>query len=121
MGMRQAPVHWRFARTGARLATVPAHATANSWALLAELAAAGLGVARLPDYLATPAIARGEVVAVLEDYRPPPEQLFAVYPRARHVPARIAGFIDVLRAFFDVWPGCLVTGHAVGRGDRRAR
>lgn len=92
---------------------MPVHAAANSWSVLSELAAAGLGLARVPEYLAAPAIARGELVAVLAPFQPPPEQLFAVYARTRQTPARVAGFVQALRAFLAHWPGCLYRSNGV--------
>ena len=60
----------------------------------------------MPESRAGPAIARGDVVAVLEPFAPPPEQLFSVYARTRHTPVRVAGFVEALRAFLAHWPGC---------------
>ena len=111
MGARHTANVWRFVK-GAKTSTiVHRHATANSWALLRDLAIAGCGIARLPDYLAAPAIAEGKVEAVLDDFSPRPEQLFAVYAKSRQVPLRTTGFVEMLRQFLDVWPGCLTKEH----------
>jgi len=107
MGTRQAPTTWRFVRGATRLSTVHRQATANSWVLLRDLAVAGCGIARLPDYLVLPALAEGTLVSVLEHFRPPPEQLYAVYVRSPHIPVRLSAFIAALKAHLDVWPGCL--------------
>jgi DNA-binding transcriptional LysR family regulator len=107
MGTRREATTWRFTRGAAELALVHRHATANSWALVRDLAVAGCGIGCLPDYLAAPAISEGKVVEVLAGYAMPTEQMYAVYPRGRHVPARVNGFVAALRAFLEVWPGCL--------------
>jgi DNA-binding transcriptional LysR family regulator len=104
MGARGEATTWRFSRASP---VVHRHATANSLALLRDLAVAGCGIARLPDFLAAPAISRGEVEAVLDAHAPAAEQMYAVYPRGRHLPARVSGFVAALRSFLEVWPGCL--------------
>jgi DNA-binding transcriptional LysR family regulator len=107
MGTRREATTWRFVRGAARLAIVHRHVTANSWALVRDLAVAGCGIARLPDYLAAPAISEGRVEPVLDNYCPSAEQLYAVYARSRHVPARLSCFVAALKQFLEVWPGCL--------------
>ncbi|MCY1060095.1 LysR family transcriptional regulator [Nannocystis sp. SCPEA4] len=107
MGTRREATTWRFVRGASRPAIVHRHATANSWPLIRDLAAAGCGIARLPEYLAAPAISEGRVVPVLDDYCPAVEQMYAVYARGRHVPARLSSFVAALQRFLAVWPGCL--------------
>lgn len=107
MGTRREPTTWRLVRGAAQQSIVHRHATANSWALVRDLAVAGCGIARLPDYLAAPAISEGKVEPVLDGYCVSVEQLYAVYARSRHVPARLSGFVAALKEFLDVWPGCL--------------
>ncbi|AUX42298.1 LysR family transcriptional regulator [Sorangium cellulosum] len=122
MGTRREAATWRFTRGGATLSIVHRHVTANSWGLLRDLAVAGCGIGCLPDYLAAPAISEGKVEEVLAAYVMPAEQMYAVYPRGRHVPARVSSFVAALRGFLEVWPGCLPkppprAGHT-GRRDR---
>ncbi|WAS96692.1 LysR family transcriptional regulator [Nannocystis punicea] len=107
MGTRREATTWRFVRGSARPAVVHRHATANSWPLIRDLAVAGCGIARLPDYLAAPAVSEGRLVSVLDDYCPAVEQMYAVYARSRHVPARLSSFVAALQRFLAVWPGCL--------------
>lgn len=107
MGTRDEPTTWRFVRGSTRLSIVHRHATANNWALLRDLAIAGRGIARLPDYLGAPAVAAGELEALLDAFCPPPEQMYAVYPRSRYLPVRISAFVAALKSHLDVWPGCL--------------
>lgn len=51
--------------------------------MLAEFAAAGHGVAQLPDFLVQPYIDRGELVTILADYQLPPIPVSLVYPANR--------------------------------------
>jgi DNA-binding transcriptional LysR family regulator len=107
MGTRQAPTTWRFVRGSTRQTLVHRHVSANTWSIVRDLAVAGSGIARLPSYMGAPAVAEGTLVTVLEAFAPPPEQLYAVYVRSPHVPLRIQSFVAALKAFLDVWPGCL--------------
>ena len=49
---------------------------------------------RLPRLMADPHLARGELVAMLEDWQFDPTSLFVAYPPNRHVSARLRVFID---------------------------
>ncbi|WP_255448321.1 LysR family transcriptional regulator [Telmatospirillum sp. J64-1] len=65
----------------------------------AELAAviAGLGIAMMPTFLAGPAIKRGEVVTVLDDYEIPEVGLYIVRPPpAEPVPNKVRLLTDIL-------------------------
>jgi DNA-binding transcriptional LysR family regulator len=77
----------------------------------AEMAAvvAGLGIALMPAFLAGPAILRGEVVRLLEDYRVPEGGLYIVRPPpAEPVPNKIKALTAILLERFggDDWDGC---------------
>lgn len=56
---------------------------------MVEAAIAGLGLAQVPDYMATAAQARGALVEVLPGLRPAPMPISVVYPSARLVPPRV--------------------------------
>lgn len=103
-GPPRAQTRWRLGRHS----VVHRHATANSGSVCRDLAAAGCGIAKLPDYLGAPALAEGTLVEVLARFAPPPEQLFALYPRSPFVPARVRAFVTALQAHLEVWPGCLL-------------
>ncbi|WP_394850337.1 LysR substrate-binding domain-containing protein [Pendulispora brunnea] len=115
MGVRRTPTVWRLAKAKTFPTIVHRHHTANSWQLVCDLAIAGHGIARLPEYLSIVAMADGSLEEILEAFCPPPEQLFAVYARSRPVPLRITGFLDALKLFFDAWPGCAVRGQGSSR------
>ncbi len=63
---------------------------------LVEAAAAGLGLAQVPEVMLTDALAAGRVVEVLADFRPPPMPISVVYPSTRMVPPRVRVFIEAL-------------------------
>lgn len=55
---------------------------------------AGLGVVWLPDFMARPHEACGELVPVFEDWALDPMPLYVAYPPNRHVSAKVRVFID---------------------------
>ncbi|MFU0505449.1 LysR family transcriptional regulator [Pseudaminobacter sp. NGMCC 1.201702] len=63
-------------------------------------ALAGLGYAVLPDFIAAPAIERGELVPVLDNRIVPGGGIFAVYPHRRYLPAKVRVFVDFLVQWF---------------------
>lgn len=68
----------------------------------AHLAAglAGLGIIQTFTYAAGPAIRNGDLVEILEQWRPAPYPFHVVYPNNRHVPHRLRVFIDWLMEYF---------------------
>lgn len=60
------------------------------------LAVAGQGIVLQPGFLVGDDIASGELVSVLEGYEPLRRTVFAIYPSARFVPAKVRAFTDVI-------------------------
>ena len=61
-------------------------------------AAMGLGLAQVPDYMASDELARGSVVEVMTSLRPAPMPVSAVMPSSRLVPPRVrVGATKLLR------------------------
>lgn len=60
----------------------------------------GLGVACMPDFVATAALARGSVVPLLESFAPDAQPISVLYPPGRHVPLKMRVLIDELAARF---------------------
>ncbi|SRR6266540_1022819 len=91
------PATWPLRRRG-RVVAVPVHTrtTANTQAMLHALAVAGLGIARLPEHLGAAAVRSGALRTFLDDAAPPANQLHAVYPSARHLPAKVRGLLALL-------------------------
>ncbi|HVY65480.1 MAG TPA: LysR family transcriptional regulator [Gammaproteobacteria bacterium] len=59
-------------------------------------AVAGLGVAQVPDYMASDALERGQLVEVMPARRPPPIPVSIVYLHSRGMTPRLRALIDVL-------------------------
>jgi DNA-binding transcriptional LysR family regulator len=65
---------------------------------------AGLGILWLPDYMAKPHLARGELVPLFDGWQLDPMPLYVAFPPNRHVSAKLRVFID--------WVAELMAQHA---------
>ncbi|MES2999649.1 MAG: LysR family transcriptional regulator [Pseudomonadota bacterium] len=77
---------------------------ANNSEALRDAAAAGLGIALLPDFSAQSALQSGKLVQVLPDWEPVEsfgEYLYAVRPYAAHVPRAVAAFVEFLKQQYE--------------------
>jgi DNA-binding transcriptional LysR family regulator len=73
--------------------------TVNDPAVLHSAAAAGLGIALLPEFLCRQGLATGRLKAVLPEWSPPPAaSLYAVYPAMLEGDPRVKQFVDFLAA-----------------------
>jgi DNA-binding transcriptional LysR family regulator len=91
----QGDARWPFVTpAGAELA-VPVRATLKSNNLSALLAAcrAGMGLAVLPWYVANTSHADGSIVQLLADHALPSQEVHAVFPSPKLVPAKVTAFI----------------------------
>ncbi|WP_051216288.1 LysR family transcriptional regulator [Ferrimonas futtsuensis] len=70
----------------------------NQGPVLGQLAAAGLGIAQLPDFMVKDAINRGELVPILEEFSLPRIQVSLVYPASKLTDPTLRAFIDHLLA-----------------------
>ncbi|KAF1046290.1 LysR family transcriptional regulator [Xylophilus sp.] len=76
---------------------------ANNSEVLRDMAAAGLGIALMPDFSAQSGLAAGRLVEVLADWKPVDsfgEQLYAIRPYASHVPRAVGAFVAFMRQSF---------------------
>ncbi|WP_264756639.1 LysR substrate-binding domain-containing protein, partial [Klebsiella pneumoniae] len=55
---------------------------------------AGLGIIQIYRFMAQPHLERCELVSLLHDWQPPPEQMYVVYPSNRHLSGKLRAFID---------------------------
>lgn len=69
---------------------------ANNGDILQRAAMAGRGILMQPDFIARPAMARGDLVPVLPDWDAGPLAIQAVYTQRSHLSARIRTFLDFL-------------------------
>lgn len=60
-----------------------------------------LGIAILPNYVASPSLKSGAIVRVLEDYSLPQQELHAVFPSPKLVPQKVAAFVHFLIPRFE--------------------
>jgi DNA-binding transcriptional LysR family regulator len=95
---RRAEPIWPF-RRGSNNFVLPVRGNieANNGETLSELAAAGVGIARVGRFSVAAQIERGELVALLEDYNPGDVELIhALFVGGPNVPARVRVFVDFL-------------------------
>lgn len=68
----------------------------NNGDVLKDAAIHGQGIALLPTFIVGDALQAGELRTVLADYAPPEVTLCALYPRHRHLSAKVKLFVDLL-------------------------
>jgi DNA-binding transcriptional LysR family regulator len=95
------PTTWTFQVKSKPLSiAVRPRASANSFVVLRDLAAANRGIARLPEYIAAPAVDAGLLRSVLDAFLPPPMPWHAVYPSARYLSPKLRAFIELLEEHY---------------------
>jgi DNA-binding transcriptional LysR family regulator len=99
----QGDARWHFTSADGKSLSVPVRGPLRSNNLSALLMAAreGMGVATLPWYVAHESVQRGAVQTVLAGWSLPAQEIHAVYPSPRLVPAKVTGFIEWLQGQFD--------------------
>lgn len=95
----QGDARWPFTGPDGEALSMPVRGALRSNNLSALLAAAreGFGIAALPRYVAEASLRSGAVVCVLEDWTLPAQEIHAVYPSPRLVPAKVTRFIEWLQ------------------------
>lgn len=90
------PQEWHFnaLETGAVL--VDGNLQTNNGVALYDAVIDGLGIARLPDYVACDAIRDGKLVPLFADAAGWGRSIKALYPRSPHVPMKVAVFLDFI-------------------------
>lgn len=95
---RRAEPTWPF-RDGTREFSLPVRGNieANNGETLGQLAAAGVGIARVGAFSIADEIASGALVPILEEYNPGDvEAIHAVFAGGANTPARVRVFVDFL-------------------------
>jgi DNA-binding transcriptional LysR family regulator len=69
---------------------------------------ADLGIAASPVWWIQEDLKAGEVQEILRDFAPPPVEINAVYPSARHVSAKVRAFTEFLKTEFEKIPALRV-------------
>ena len=102
----QGDARWHFMQAQSGAVSVPVKGPLRSNNLSALLAAArgGMGIAALTVYVAHESIRSGSLVPLLGAWALPSQQIHAVYPSPRMVPAKVTDFIGWLQSQFgSVW------------------
>lgn len=97
---RRAEPVWPFRRDGQDFAlSVRGTIEANNGETLGQLAAAGVGIARVGTFSVAQELANGGLVPILEAFNPGDvEQIHAVFVGGSNMPARVRAFVDFLAA-----------------------
>lgn len=92
----QGDARWMFTGSDGRMHPTAVRGPLRSNNLSALLAAArgGMGVAALPWYVAHESVKAGAVEPVLAEWKLPSQEIHAVYPSPRHLPAKVSGFVE---------------------------
>lgn len=111
---------WVFAHDGQRVAWTPDGRLAfNSMEACVEAAMLGLGVTQVLSTFAQRAVRDGALVPLLLDCAVEGPALYLAHPPHRHVPARLAAFIELARSAFADVERPLDGVTAAPRGARR--
>lgn len=89
---------WRFTASNSRTATVSLTASMNSHdgEFLIKAAEHGLGVIRVPDFIAQTSLDNGHLVQILQPYVLKPHGIYVMYPSSRYLPQQARTLMDYL-------------------------
>lgn len=73
----------------------------NDGELLYRWVKQGLGVGWRSLWEIQPALTRGQLITVLDEFAAPDYDIRAVYPHQRYLPAKVRHFIDYIRAIYN--------------------
>lgn len=92
----QGDERWQFTGAGGRQlsVSVSGRLRSNNLSMLLEATTHGFGISALPRYVAHQSLREGRVQAVLEDWQLPQQEMHAVFPSPRLVPAKVRLFIS---------------------------
>jgi DNA-binding transcriptional LysR family regulator len=98
-GYSQTGNHWTFYRGAESLrVAVSGPICANNGSVLADAAAAGIGIALLPVFLIEPMLQSGRLRPILTDWSAPEIAVHALYPATKQLPLKVRAMIDFLAA-----------------------
>ena len=82
--------YWRFQEGGqSRNVRVHGNLRCNSGQVLVDAALKGLGLVQLPDYYVQDLLRDGGLLALLPQYQPDEEGVWALYPHNRHLSPKV--------------------------------
>ncbi len=93
---------WQFEDNAGQMvnARIGGPINANNGMLLAEIAAAGGGIALAPCFILQPLIDAGRLQRVLPDWNTPRLPIHAVYPTRRHLSVKVQAMANFLKDWF---------------------
>ena len=90
-------VHWQSTKANQiQRYKIQSKVVSNNGMALLEMAKAGLGISNSPGFFVKDALASGELVEILSEYKQKPLDIYVVYPNRRHLPAKVRAFIEFL-------------------------
>lgn len=90
-------VHWQSTKANQiQRYKIQSKVISNNGMALLEMTKAGLGISNAPDFFVKDALASGELVEILSEYKQKPLDIYVVYPNRRHLPAKVRAFIEFL-------------------------
>ena len=98
-----------FSKDGPQSVLAEGNLRLNHYPLIRNATVQGLGVARLPRYVAMPEIRAGRLETALDDYRSPQRPIYLVYAYQGNLPIKNRLLIDFIRNWFTERPDLLET------------
>ena len=90
-------VHWQSTKANQiQRYKIQSKVVSNNGMALLEMTKAGLGISNAPNFFVKEALASGELVEILSEYKQKPLDIYVVYPNRRHLPAKVRAFIEFL-------------------------
>ncbi len=80
--------------SGPETVTVSGSYQVNNSEALLEALREGIGIGRLPTFVAGPDLKTGRLVKLFESYRLPDFTIYAVFPERQYLPAKVRAFLD---------------------------
>jgi DNA-binding transcriptional LysR family regulator len=86
--------------SGPETVTVSGSYQVNNSEALLEALREGVGIGRLPTFVAGPDLKTGRLVKLFESYRIPEFTIYAVFPERQYLPAKVRAFLDFAIEYF---------------------
>ncbi len=86
--------------SGPETVTVSGSYQVNNSEALLEALREGIGIGRLPTFVAGPDLNTGRLVKLFESYRLPDFTIYAVFPERQYLPAKVRAFLDFAIEYF---------------------
>jgi len=89
---------WHFSEKGDEILYRPRPVwSCNNGHAVLEAALDGMGICQLPDFYLNDALQSGQLAPILEEFAPPEEPIWAVYPDKRHRSPKVQRFVSALK------------------------